>query len=499
MRKFNPLNAVAIYSSAALVAFLLLRLVLTASYSPDLGGIENNVIYNTAKVLDGGHLYDDPESGNFNITQYSPAYYYFLIGVSKVFNLKPLTDLHLIYILGRALSIIFNLLGGYLIFRLLRNVLKTEASVAIIAVSVYFLNLTRIHFAARPDSLFNLASIFILYCFTAYLIDSNDPKRYRFFALGIICAAFSIFIKQTGIQFLAILPAYFLLTKQFKDFFLSAISLALTTAVFSGIFYTIYGLEFIQNVFGGLNNGISIVRIYDVFSNFFLKFQAIFVLGVYFAYIFFRKQKPNHLRFLSFSIISLFGFAFVTSVKEGSWINYYNEFIVAVIILAATELRNVSTGVNFRESFGKTVQYIFFAYIVLLLPNIIVSKVFHEHFEHLKAPAAVFNQQVEVAKYLNANLEEGKYFLAFDEHINSLLPLKSVVPNKDLVPSQSRFDYTKFDELFANHGVQYVVFPTPKPQSGFMGHDFSSFPVKFSNEYFTILENKAEAAEAQEI
>jgi hypothetical protein len=195
-----------------------LRLLLVYSYASDIGGVENNVIYSVAKVLAGGTLYDNPETNNFNITQYSPLYYYTVIITTKLLKLNPISDLHAIYIIGRYYSLLFNLISVYLIYRLLTKKFYVEKKLALIAGIIYFIHLTRIHFAARPDALFGLIFILIIFCFVKYFQENSKNKIV--FVLGLLLIVISIYIKQTGIQFLVIIPAYFFFIKKFHSFLL---------------------------------------------------------------------------------------------------------------------------------------------------------------------------------------------------------------------------------------------------------------------------------------
>ena len=160
--------------------------------------------------------------------------------------------------------------------------------------------------------------------------------------------------------------------------------LLVLTAIFYFLFRSFYGESFFSNVVGGLHNNTSIARIYDMFSFFFSKFQLVFVAGVLSAFLFFDKNKSMSLRFLSFTSSFIFLFAFVTSMKSGSWINYYNEFIIVVILLSAIALNTYYSKYLLEDRLHKAAAYTLALYLAIWLPNSVVQKVFHEHWEHLK-------------------------------------------------------------------------------------------------------------------
>lgn len=483
---YSLLNITFYASVLSLLLFLILRLLLVYSFASDIGGVENNVIYSIAKVLAGGTLYDNPEANNFNITQYAPIYYYLVIFVTKLFNLNPISHLHDIYITGRYVSLFFNLISVYLIYRLLTKNFYCEKKLSLIAGIIFFIHLTRIHFAARPDALFGMVFILILICFVKYF-QSNGQNQVVFI-VGILLTAISIFIKQTGIQFLIIIPAYFFLIKSYKNFFISAVLLFVFSIISYGVFNLLYGSYFFSNTVSGINNGVSIARIYDVFSHFFLKYQVLFILGLVVAAQFFDTKQDKEIRFIAFMSIGIFCFAFVTSMKEGSWINYYNEFIIAAIILTAIMFERISKSMTQNDHMHRIAKIICAVFIVLLLPNVIVQKLYHEHFQHLKESSILYANKQKVAQLLESKLLNNQYFLSFDDQINAMLPQKSVVPNKDLVPSQSKFNYQNFTKNFNNGNIRLIVKYSGSSVSTFMGCNFSNFKEIYKDDTFTIYE-----------
>lgn len=490
MRKISLSDLTLWFSIISFVSFLILRILLIFSYDSDLGGVENNVIYSICKVLDGGLLYDNPEIGNFNISQYSPLYYYFPIIVGKLFHLNPLNDLYTIYIVGRTFSLIFNLFGAWIIFKLLQQVFKVNNKISFIAVSVYFVQLTRIQFSARPDSLFNLFTIIVIFFLIKFLIASKNKSHFIYLLLALFFASLSVFVKQSGIQFLIIIPFFFLLAKQYKTFISSSSILFVFTSLIFLIFYGLYGHNLILNTVFGLNNGSSFTRLYDVYSHFFLKYQLFIVLGVFLSFYFLKSDNKIEFRFLGYITGALFLFALITSIKEGSWINYYNEFVVMVIISTAVVINKLSAIYDQYNAIIRNSAIIFCLYIIVLLPNIITHKLFHEHLGQIKMSQNEYDNRKRIAKILNDNLKQGQYFLAFDNQINAMLPLKCVVPNKDIVPLQSKFNYTNFDAAFNNKHIKYIVYPTDRPFMQFMGHQFSSLNQMYHDKDYVILESR---------
>ena len=295
IKNYKPDYLKLIFNFSLIYAFLFLvfRTLLVFSYTPDLGGVESNVIYTVCKMLNGLRLYGDPEDLNFDITQYSPIYYYLHSGLCSLFSLKPLTDLHKIYILGRSLSLFFNLVGSAVIYHILYRLFAVSKRISFIAALIQFTYLTKLHFSSRPDGLFSLVYIAFLFLMIHYFKEERKNKKEVYLYLACILAVISIFIKQNGIQLPILIAAYFIIYGGGR----SAIKpVIVMTSVFSFIFFIFhdtYGSFFLKNIVGGLDNGISLARMYDVFSNFHLHGMLIFAAGIFLCHWIFKKDAKQ--------------------------------------------------------------------------------------------------------------------------------------------------------------------------------------------------------------
>ena len=202
--------------SATAIGFLAARAVIMNSYHWDIGGIENSVVYSASKMLYGLPLYGDPESRNFDVTQYTPVYYHCLVGLARLADLNPMVDLHRIFLIGRGLSLVFDVLGAALVYRILAVVFKVDRRLSACAATLSLLTLSDFHFAARPDSLFSLSGTSVLYCFSVYLTSEKGSRIPVHFLIGLMIASLSIFVKQTGIQYAAFIPLFFLSQRMYQ-------------------------------------------------------------------------------------------------------------------------------------------------------------------------------------------------------------------------------------------------------------------------------------------
>lgn len=493
--KSGFLTILYVFSMIMGLFYLVFHVLLVFSYTPDLGGVENSVIYSVCKMLNGLPLYGDTENANFDITQYSPLYYYLHYFIADVLSLHPLTQLHEVYIVGRILSLVFGISGFVLIVHILSKLLKTDKRIAFIAGIIQFFYLTKIHFASRPDALFSLVFIVFVYLMIAYLNKKEHAVLYLYAAA--VCAVFSMFIKQNGIQLPVILGVFLMFSFNWKIAIKSGITMFVLTGMLYYIFTGMYGVFFFKNIFGGLDNGVSFARVYDVFSNFHLHSMLIFAVGIFLTFKIFKKDASEIDIFFSVNLIVLFCFAFLTSAKEGSWKNYYNEFIIVSIIGGAAYLGKAF--VDVREYAGsKDLREIVYIYILVLIPSIGMYNLFHVHYTDLKKTSEDYREKQQLSNKLNTLLQKypAAYFVSFETEVQNMIPEKAVVPNKDIVGFCSKFNYDRYREKVKNAHIKYMILSKGEGIPAFLQADYSGFKRMENQGKWDIWENtKNEASQ----
>jgi hypothetical protein len=206
---------------------------------------------------------------------------------------------------------------------------------------------------------------------------------------------------------------------------------------------------------------------------------------------YFIKQRTELEKFISLSIGFIFIFSCLLTTKVGAGINYFNEFIVITIVFAVMEIKKIQSIEFSIQPYFRFGSVLFGLYIVLLFPNLISQKIYHEHMEHLKAEKSVLDRKIKLAHLLQKKLKEDQrvYFVSFDTDMNILLSEKAAVPNKDMVPSQTNFNYDLFRKEVENGTIKYVVYNNDRIVNSFMGTNFNAFTVLYRDELFTIMEN----------
>jgi hypothetical protein len=95
---------------------------------------------------------------------------------------------------------------------------------------------------------------------------------------------------------------------------------------------------------------------------------------------------------------------------------------------------------------------------------------------------------MRLAQTLKEELNVHHYFVSFDPYLNSMLPLHAAIPNKDLLPPVSKFDYSGFSQN-ANQGkIRFWILPKNKliPHF-FMGVNLQSLTSSKFDDEFTLL------------
>jgi hypothetical protein len=195
-------------------------------------------------------------------------------------------------------------------------------------------------------------------------------------------------------------------------------------------------------------------------------------------------------KFLGYQIAGLFLFALITSLKDGSWINYYNEFIIVTIISAVYYFSKMFT--IHRENPGSTdLLKVFYIYVFVLIPSIFLYDLFHVHYQDLKKNASDYNEKLLMAGDLHRLFatSANTFFISFETEINSMLPERAVLPNKEIVVSCSKFNYERYRDYVKSGRIRYMILPNAGTLNSFMDADLSFFHPIQRHGKWVILEN----------
>ena len=463
------------------IFFFIERVFVILSIRTDIAGVEQNIIYSIQTLLNGGNLYSSPKSIPFSITQYTPIYYYICAFTAKIFSKNNNYDIQVLYEIARIWSLIFNLISSILVFKIAKNIFKiAHYKSYIIFILSFTLTLSPDH-AARPDSIFEMFGIASVFVFLKYLSNNKIVvKSNILLTLSVILTAFSVFSKQSGIQYIIIFVGYSLLIKDFKTTFKLLGLIILSYIPLFLLFSNIYP-AFLENVIGGVANGISIEGYFH-----FVLGEKRFILSSYpliiLCIIVYKKHDfefstDNKFNFLGLSVLGTFIFANVTGLKMGSSASYFWGFTNLSLIFIFKEFNNVS--LNLKEP-SRSLSYINKLLLIAYYSLVIVVFGIYNYIKLIKVNnIEIFQKKstTEVAKFIenDRNQKDSNYIyanLARDynwpsrQNINNLLFKFCLVPQLDVLEwstQQSKvMGYKNFENLIMNGKVEYIIESNPR-------------------------------------
>lgn len=328
-----------------LVSFFLLQLI--SLFTPgDIRGVESNVIYTILQILsDNKLLYQDPEILPFNVTQYPPLYYILNDGIYSILGID--INPYSLRLISRIFS---NLILAIVIFhliQLLRKDLNINKEISCLAGIMAIIFTFPWYSISRPDVLLLFLLILMFRLCLKYF--NNQNIKYCF-GIG-VCLSLSLLTKQHAVIILIIIIFYFGLIKEWRSLFVIIITATITFISLSLIINALgYNLQYWDlNILNGLNNGIDIQRAvkisYFKFLIYFTSYILLLISAIHSKFTEIISEKRNN--FILFSSLILFLYSLLASLKVGSAINYFNEFLIISCMLTGLVF-NYLNGIEYK-------------------------------------------------------------------------------------------------------------------------------------------------------
>ena len=439
------------------LSLFILRINLSLSYLPEIGGVSINVLYGIIRLVSGSNLYTNPETAPFPIIQYMPLHFHLIAFLSKVIGIT--NDVHAMMVLNRLFCLLVDLVTVYILGKTLITSLSINKKTAWPLALIYFLSIPSIIYG-RVDNLyllFFMSTIFSLIKFTFNESNNTKDKSKYLIVAGILCTL-CVLTKQTGI-FLAIFCSLYLLIylKSIRHFLLFGGVSVITFLISITILFPESFLNIKLNVIDGVKNGINANWFFEVIlKNFFMKYSYILATGFFASVLLWKKYKKTGYAFVGAGIAWYFLIATVTAFKAGSGSNYYLEFIIFSIL---------GVCILMKSSVFKHPQITLFA--LMLTPFFLVAAANDKGWGDLalmkKAKRNYFNC-LDVSAYIKPKLHSGEWVLT-DFHkentINLQLSDKALFPCREVALYFTRplgiFHFKEFESLVKNGKVLYLV------------------------------------------
>lgn len=419
--------------SLILLVYVIYRLTIAFSYTLDLSNGETNNIWNVVKVASGSALYTDPTEMPYEIFQYSPLSQLPLIGLAAMLDDNSPEYVHSIQSLGRVLSLIYNLLTGLLLYLILLHRFKSSKTYAFFIGVIGVISMNHLLFSVRPDSMATVVLFTAIYFFFGWL----ERSKTRDLLLAAILFSIGFFVKQDVILLAFPLGLLMVLQKKIKALVQFALTGIISGMILFGIAYTFWGDTFFLSVIGGVDNPYLVSRLVAVFDRFIQLYGILISLGLLaYFYLVFKTQKGPLDAWLLFMACMAFLISFATSLKDGSWVNYYSTFILLILLVV-----------------GRFINEPFSYHLVrsMILAGLLGAGYFlFSQWYHYTSPFLFSNKSKELyfSKWDDAqmimNITSSKtIFVGSDKHLRIFLMPNSVMPNIEYYPVSPFFDDQK--------------------------------------------------------
>ncbi|WKN32166.1 hypothetical protein PZB74_02205 [Porifericola rhodea] len=454
------------------VSTFLLRLSLVFTYIADMGGVESNVIYSIQRLIAGYPLYVDPSVAPYSITQYTPIYYYIMLGLAKLVQLDA-DQVEGVYILSRSFSLLCNLGFAYFSALITVNIFKGNRWMGVLVFVFAFVFLDEESYS-RPDSLYNLMLMATVYLTLKFLAkEENVSIKERYLIGASLLSVLTIYVKQSGI-FMPVLIVFFLLfyCQNVRWTLLSLITMGVSFMALLFLFAGNNLAAFYENVVQGVNNGTSVRWFIErILIEHFQKERFINIIGFSLGVYWLVKGKEHTLRFLGLAMLGAFLFGIITGFKIGAAPNYFTEFIALTVVATLVFVQKYDRLIANKNAlyhappFNFKILFYFVLVVMTLLPRF-VGKI---DTKVIKAQQFVLGEEgyqknKEIADYLYNTeklMPEDKVFITTHVHdyLNKFLYKNTIFPQKEIVyrNPEGVYNYETYFEGLQDGGVKYII------------------------------------------
>lgn len=403
------------------------RIFLLNSFVPDLTVGEDNNVWNVQKTILGKDIYSDPGKLPFEVFQYTPLVQVPVIVFAKLFNLVPGEDVHSFFVLGRSLSLLYNLGSAGIVFLLLLRRFHISRNLSIVAALLSFALMSRDCFSFRPDALYQFFFLASIY----FIVDAVQIKKWIPIITSAILISLTVFSKQNGIQLIITLTGFLILFGK-PLFSLKYILTVLGVfGLFTLIFYFIYGDTFFVNTVGGISLPINFIFAYQILDYIFLKYSLLLIAAIFIAVQWiFKKNGSADKRVIGLFTIGALIFAAGTSLKVGSGIGYYNEGIILSILCVTIDLNSLLGKLKITNE--KIIPLAFSFCIIMYFPFLIANQFFHEYADNIShRHTDNYLKDQKTAMKVAELLIPGNSLFTPNKNIKNFLITQSILPNTE--------------------------------------------------------------------
>lgn len=419
-------------------------------YEIALGGFEMYVNWGFQRLMQLGRLYEDPELPPFGVIQYSPLYYYFMMPFAKWMNINvydPYTTMRFL----RWTGFFINLTTSLVIYFGCNKWLKATAIFSLYAALVSFCVLTS-HFYARVDSLYLL-----LFTVSYLVLVMHTQNRQTFFLIvSAILAVGTFYAKQMGLLSIGLVGFYTIFYLNWRERAYVVLTLSLSLAAFLGLLLLNEELpSVLKNVFMGVNNGLRLDLWIGIFLDPDYRYLFFFLVGLAVLNTL-NLFLPNfNITFPSIAPLLCLGFGLLLGLKQGSSVNYFQEFYVASLFM-------MTQWFNQEKPLTYWPKWKFITVCIVLIGSIWtsfrVAEWIREPAKDSKFAEEAYADAVKVHQFLEKNTN-ANYDYCYVKGSKWLcnFSIKNTIFPTDYANASSNFKYELFWKMAKTGQLKYVL------------------------------------------
>ena len=456
-----------------------LAVLIALSYSYNVSGVEQNVLYSIQRTLiSPTDLFMNTSAMPYAVTQYSPLYYILCDWTNRLLGWEAGVNAHQIQVTARILSISALFVALSFIKSIAKFIFELPNWIIPMILLLIMLSTAPWYYICRIDALLFLFEFAALYFALAYL--NEEEHKSKLILIAGIMSFLAIASKQSGLITPTIIGSYVFIQKDFKAFFQFKLGLLLGLIITSLIIWPYYSSNIWDNCFGGVaSNGFSIKNVLLPLNNYLSGYAVFGLLAVILGYYFYKEKSSissisQTTLLLFYAFISHTVFAFATSFKYGSDVNYYHNSMVLSLLLGAIFLHQLKEGKLILEHLkAKNLLLAVFVFVALL-SNYQIYNLFIK-----QKPNNYLSQERPVSKdlvdFVKNELKENQYFLSFNAALNNELPEHCAFPHRSitrLTSVQAKLDLTDYKNTYENGGMPLLIAREVKQE--YMGVNWKS-------------------------
>jgi hypothetical protein len=451
------------YWFALLLAIVILggllayRIMLILSYTGEVGGIDNNFVYDVTRSIGGLPIYTNPATPPYAITLYSPLYYNICALFGKLLKINPDEPIH-VYQLCRTVSLICDIATCALLYGIMRARFRLAPELSMLAVACFASILCLLGYTfSRSDSLLLAFYAALILVLTGRSRNNKHPQLAGLGILSVCC----ILSKQNGIIAPVLVCTWLFIQgrkQQVVYYLIYFLGFASVLLLYEKHYHYLF-----LNAVVGLQNRLDLSWFYtDIFKR---SMNSLWVIPLVFASVLALKYwiNPDSRTDKSFAALFIIQslFSLATSFKWGSTVGYFNESLLLSFILIAKQTAIYNS--EPAESYARKTVAILLPLILLFFIHT-VAEGYLFFIQRQAARKAAYEQQKEVRNYLQPRLE-GHSVLNLarpnSDFFKTLFYKNITVPNMDMVDCctlpDHTFDYSMLQLHLTDGHIGYLL------------------------------------------